>query len=185
MVCGMENDVFLRSLELSDINQDYCDWYSNEDRHLDYFSGSGRVFNKESLVKDFKDGIESSRWFYYLIVSKSGDAVGNIKIGPIDLRNRTSDMVCLVGDRRFLGKGIATKAISKAVEIAFDKYDIRRLQTGMYASNIGSIKAYTRAGWSIEATFRGFYLVNGKSEDRVCVCYLNPKYFESESGRKN
>ena len=27
---------------------------------------------------------------------------------------------------------------------------------------------------------QGFYLLNGVSEDRVCVCCLNPHYFNSE-----
>tara|TARA_B110000090_G_C13386906_1_gene448018 strand:+ start:563 stop:1117 length:555 start_codon:yes stop_codon:yes gene_type:complete len=176
----MENDIFLRPLELADINDSYCGWYVNKDQHLDYFSGSGKFFDQNSLIKDFNDGLRSSRWFYYLISSADGVPIGNIKIGPIDQLNKTSDMVCLVGDRRFLGKGVATKAISKAIALAFGKYDVRRLQTGMYASNVGSIKAYTRAGWSIEATFKGFYLLNGVSEDRVCVCCLNPHYFNSE-----
>ena len=76
-----------------------------------------------------------------------------------------------------MGKGLAQKAIQLASNLAFDKFDIRRLHGGMYQSNIPSIKAYTRAGWFIEATLKGYYLVDGKAEDRICVAYLNPRYF--------
>ena len=89
-------------------------------------------------------------------------------------------MVCLVGNRNFLGQGIASRAIKMANFIAFEKHDIRRLHGGMYASNIGSIKAYTRAGWSIEGNFKGYYLLNDLPEDRVCVSCLNPRYFNYE-----
>ncbi|EAZ98228.1 GNAT family N-acetyltransferase [Marinobacter sp. ELB17] len=170
----------LRSLERKHIDSEYISWFENKDGHLDYFTGSGREFSEELIVEDFQAGISSGKWFYYLIESASGDKIGNVKVGPIDHRNNTSDLVCLIGNRDFLGKGVASRAIKIANTIAFDKYDIRRLHGGMYASNISSIKAYTRAGWHVEATFKGYYWVNGKSEDRVCVACLNPKYFPKE-----
>lgn len=174
-------NIILRELLESDIDDEYLSWFTNSDGHLDYFTGSGRTFNREVILNDYRKGLESGSWVYYLIESKEGQKIGNVKIGPIDEKNWTSDLVCLVGNRDFLGKGIAKLAIEKANQIAFDKYGIRRLQGGMYASNIPSIKAYTRAGWFIEATMKGFYWVDGRPEDRVCVACLNPRYFPEES----
>jgi ribosomal-protein-alanine N-acetyltransferase len=175
----MSFEVKLRPLELADIDSEYCSWYENSDGHLNYFTGSGRQFDRDVLVHDYREGLDSERWFYYLIESESGDKIGNVKIGPIDLRNKASDLVCLVGNRDFLGKGIASKAISIGNAIAFEKHDIRRLHGGMYASHISSIKAYTRAGWFIEGTLKGFYWLNGAAEDRICVACLNPVYFRN------
>lgn len=177
----MTIEIKLRPLKLVDIDSEYCRWYENDDGHLNFFTGSGRIFSRELLVNDFDEGVKSSRWFYYLIESDSGEKIGNVKIGPIDLRNKTSDLVCLLGNRDFLGKGIASKAIEIANSIAFKMHDIRRLHGGMYASNISSIKAYTRANWFIEGTFKGFYWLNGVAEDRICVACLNPDYFSTES----
>lgn len=174
---GAMPDIRLVPLGLNHIDDEYVSWFENDDGHLDYFTGSGRVFTKEVIVQDYNDGLSSGKWFYYLIESASGDKVGNVKIGPIDQKNKTSDLVCLIGNRDYLGKGLAKQAIMLANKIAFEKHDIRRLHGGMYAGNIPSIKAYTRAGWFVEATFKGYYWVNGKSEDRVCVACLNPKYF--------
>jgi [ribosomal protein S5]-alanine N-acetyltransferase len=175
----MNTEVILRPVQLADIDDEYFSWYSNNDGHLDYFTGSGRSFSRELILRDFNDGIQSSRWYYYLITTGDGVKIGNIKIGPCDLRNKTSDLVCLIGNRDYLGRGLSSKAIVLANQIAFSQYDIRRLQSGMYASNIPSIKAYTKAGWFIEATMRGFYWVNEQPEDRVCVACLNPRYFSS------
>ncbi|MDO9145885.1 MULTISPECIES: GNAT family N-acetyltransferase [Comamonadaceae] len=177
----MSIEIKLRSLELADIDSDYCRWYENDDGHLNFFTGSGRIFSHDVLVKDFEEGLKTGKWFYYLIESDSGEKIGNVKIGPIDIKNKTSDLVCLLGNRNYLGKGIATKAIAIANLIAFQTHDIRRLHGGMYASNISSIKAYTRANWFIEGTFKGFYWMNGVAEDRVCVACLNPNYFSTES----
>ena len=118
--------------------------------------------------------------YYYLITDQTGVKIGTVKIGPVDLVNKTSDLVCLIGNRNYVGKGLAKLVISLANEIAFKDLDIRRLQGGMYEDNIPSIKAYTRAGWIIEGRMRGYYYVNGKSVDRVNVACLNPRYFQDE-----
>lgn len=177
----MVDEIKLRSLELVDIDEEYCSWYSNDDGHLNYFTGSGRAFDRNTLIEDFNEGVRSKRWYYYLILSEEGDRVGNIKIGPIDKKNLTSDLVCFIGNRKYLGQGIAAKAIKNANEIAFKKHGIRRLHGGMYASNLPSVKAYTRADWVVEATLKGYYWIDGVAEDRVCVVCFNPVYFEEET----
>ncbi len=177
----MSSEILLRPLVVEDVDQEYCSWYANDDGHLDYFSGTGRVFDREALLTDLQEGLNSGRWFYYIIQAAEGARIGNVKIGPIDKRNKTSDLVCMIGNRAFLGKGMAAKAIALANEIAFEKHDIRRLHGGMYSDNIASIKAYTKAGWVIEATFKGFYWVNDGPQDRICVACFNPKYFPANS----
>ncbi|ALI03727.1 N-acetyltransferase [Pseudomonas sp. FW306-02-F02-AA] len=173
----MSIGITLRELELGDIDDQYLSWFNNDDGHLNYFTGSGRVFTKQMITEDYKKGVESGLWTYFLIESDSGEKIGNVKIGPMDLKNKTSDLVCLIGNRKFIGQGGAKKAIALANEIAFSRFDIRRLQGGMLSGNIASIKAYTAAGWVVEATLNGYYWVNGEAVDRVCVSCLNPEYF--------
>lgn len=176
----MTEQIKLRKLELEDIDEEYVSWFDNGDGHLNYFTGSGRSFPRDVILEDFHKAAETGLWVYYLIESDSGEKIGNVKIGPMDTRNKTSDLVCIVGNRNFLGKGLAKAAISMANKIAFEEHDIRRLQGGIYAGNIPSIKAYTGGGWFIEATMKGFYLFNGEPQDRICVACLNPKYFPVE-----
>lgn len=174
----MHDGIHLRPMAMADIDAELCRWYDNSDGHLDYFTGSGRTFTKETLIEDFISGANSLKWFYYLIETLEGIRIGTVKIGPIDSKNRTSDLVCLIGNRTFLGKGLASKAIALANRIAFEEHKIRRLHSGMYETNVASIKAYTRAGWYIEAKMKGYYLFNEASVDRVCVACLNPAYFD-------
>jgi len=176
----MNIEIKLRKLVLTDIDEEYCAWYANDDYHLQYFTGSGRTFSRDILLEDFEKGERSGSHYYYIIETTNGIRIGNIKIGPIDMRNRTADLVCLIGNRLFVGKGVASHAISLANRVAFETYKIRRLQGGMHALNIPSIKAYTRAGWYIEATMKGFYLINDAPIDRICVACLNPLDFPSD-----
>ena len=94
----------------------------------------------------------------------------------------TSDLVALIGDRDYLGLGLAKEAIALGNVMAFEQHDIRKLYGGMFAAHIASIKAYTAAGWVIEGSLKGQYLVEGKPMDRVLVACFNPKYFPAETG---
>ena len=170
--------VSLRELVDADLDEEYFSWYMNEDGLLDTFTGSRRKFQREGILNDVHEGISSGRWFYWVVTHvETGARIGNVKIGPIDVVNKTSDLVCLIGNRDFLGRGLAREAIEQGSKVAFDKYDIRRLHGGMYENNIASIKAYTSAGWQLEGRLKGFYWVEEKSVDRILVCCLNPKYF--------
>lgn len=149
-------EVSIRPLELSDIDDEFVSWHQNQDGHLDYYTGSRRSFSNEELV-DWISGAEARGTYFFVILVDGTQPVGTIKIGPIDRSNKTSDLVCLVGSRRYVGKGLASRAISLANEVAFRNFDIRRLHGGMYQDNIPSIKAYCRAGWIIEGRMKGFY----------------------------
>lgn len=172
----MSINLNLRPMDIKDIDEEYISWFINTDGHLNFYTGSGRVFDKETISNDFKKSLETKQWFHY-IIEVDGKKIGNIKIGPVDLKNKTSDLVCFIGDRNHLGKGLATKAIAIANQIAFEKHDIRRLHGGMFSTNKPAIRAYTNAGWVVEAEFKGYYFSDGVSIDRVCVACFNPRYF--------
>ncbi len=175
-------EVELRKVRSDDVDDEFISWYQNTDGHLNFFSGSRKSFSRVELGRLIDESDADDRNFYYLIIADNGDKIGTVRIGPVDHSNKTSDLVCLVGNRNYLGKGLAKKAIRKANRIAFDEHDIRRLQSGMFEAHIASIKAYTGADWFIEGRMKGFYLVDGEPMDRVCVACLNPKYFP-DAGR--
>ncbi|MGJ8661941.1 MAG: GNAT family N-acetyltransferase, partial [Bacteroidota bacterium] len=124
-------------------------------------------------------GRETKQFYMYAVcLTESGKHIGNLKVGPIDYKNMNSDLVTVIWDRNEWGKGLATEAIKLGNKIAFEEYNIRKLTGGMYSSNVGSIKAYTKAGWIIEGTLQNQYVLNGKLEDRVMVSCFNPCYFQ-------
>jgi RimJ/RimL family protein N-acetyltransferase len=126
----MSLEVTLRKLEIGDIDDQYLSWFKNDDGHLNHFTRSARVFTNEMILDDYKKGVESGLWTYFLIEADNGEKIGNVNIDPMDLKNKTSDLVCLVGNRKLVGKGVAKEAIALANEIAFSKFDIRRLREG-------------------------------------------------------
>ncbi len=158
-----------------DIDERYVGWFA--DNIVTQFL-EARDLSVQDCRKFWRDGIQSGEHFMYAICLNGEDrALGTVKIGPINLKHRTSDLVTLIGERSMWGKGIASEAITLGSRIAFEVYGIRKLWGSIYADNIGSIKAYTRGGWVIEARMKGQFLREGQPMDEIIVSCFNPAIF--------
>jgi RimJ/RimL family protein N-acetyltransferase len=105
--------------------------------------------------------------------------VGNIKIGPIDLHHGLGEVGLLIGEPQSWGRGLASGAITMVCDIAGDQLGLRKLTAGCYASNIGSEKAFVRAGFEVEGRRRAHFLLDGVPEDLV----LMATWLRSRGGR--
>lgn len=173
--------LYIAKIKVSEITDRVMDWF-NDDQLMKYYTNSKRQITKESLLDAIEDGEKKGNQFTFGIYHREDDMlIGTLKLGPINFNHKTSDLVVLIGDRNYLGKGLAPKAIALGNELAFGHFDIRKLYGGMYESNIPSIKSYLRAGWLVEARLKGQYVVDGKTEDRIEVGCFNPKYFSEKT----
>lgn len=172
--------IYLRKIKINDITDRVMDWFDDKEL-MEFYTSSKNKITKESLIQSLKNGEEKGNLYTYGIFTNDEDTlIGTIKLGPINFNHRISDLVILLGDRNYLGKGLAVEAIKVGNDLAFEEFDIRKLFGGMYESNVPSIKAYTRAGWLIEGNLKGFYFHKGKNEDRILVGCFNPKYFSND-----
>lgn len=168
--------VYLRPLTEDDVTDRYLAWFRDEG--VTKFLESSNL-TRADVVEFLRRGKKEGGYHMYAIVMKDTDThVGNVKIGSIDERHGVSGMSTLIGDRAVWGRGAGRDAIRIANRIAFDQYGIRKLSAGIYGENIGSIKAYTNAGWVIEGHQVGQYVVDGETRDGVLIACFNEKYFK-------
>ncbi len=168
--------VYLRELTAEDVNDNYLEGFANNDV-TEFLEVDGKALSKNSVIEYMKQGRDSKSYFMYAVCLKENDKqIGNLKIGPINYKHMTADLVTVIWDRDQWGKGLATEAIKEGNKAAFEIYNIRKLTGGIYESNIGSIKAYTKAGWIEEGRLFNHYISNGKFEDRIIISCFNPFY---------
>jgi [ribosomal protein S5]-alanine N-acetyltransferase len=172
--------IFIQEISVEDIDDQVMSWFKDEEL-MRFYTSSKKEITKNDLIASIEAGRKDENLITFGLFTKENNRlIGTLKLGPVHKIHKTSDLVILIGDRNYLGKGLAVEAIQLGNKVAFEKFDIRRLQGGMYVSNIPSIKAYTRAGWIIEGRLKGYYQVDGHNEDRILVSCLNPKYFTKE-----
>lgn len=107
--------------------------------------------------------------FLGIYVAELGRHVGNIKIGPLDRRHGLGEIGIMIGDRAAWGRGVATEAIVMMSEIGFAELGLRKITAGCYASNVGSKRAFEKAGFAVEAVRPAHFLLNGLPEDAVLL----------------
>ena len=138
--------VTLRPLEESDIDERYVAWFRDPDvtRFLE-----ARDISREDALDYLREGRRTGR-YRQLAICADGTHVGNVKIGPIQARHGVSDLVTVIGSRAHWGRGIASAAIRLAARTAFDGMGLRKLSASIDSLNVGSLAAYTRAGFAVE-----------------------------------
>ena len=98
------------------------------------------------------------------IIAAEEGHVGNIRLG-INAKHRRGELGLIVGRTDLHGRGIGTGAIHIASEYAFSDLDLWKLTCGIYADNGGSITAFERNGFQVEAIFQNHVLVEGRFQN--------------------
>lgn len=105
------------------------------------------------------------------VIDVDGGAVGSVSLFKFDELVRHAEVgIAVVAESR--GKGIGTAAISQIIEFAFVRCNLRRVHLEAIASNVGAIRAYEKAGFTIEGRQREHAWVRGKYEDVVIMGLL-------------
>lgn len=102
-----------------------------------------------------------------LAIEVNGEAIGAIGVHP--LRNeykKTAEIGYWLAEP-YWGKGIVTAAVKAVVPVAFERFDIVRLQAGVYSTNPASMRVLEKAGFEREAVHKKAIFKNGEVLDEV------------------
>jgi RimJ/RimL family protein N-acetyltransferase len=156
-------------LETEDVTNAYVEWLNNTEinRYLESRFQEHSLDSTKSFVESM---IQSPNNLLFGIRSLALERhVGNIKVGPIDYHHGLAEIGLMIGDREAWGKGIATDAITAVSNVSRYQLGIRKVTAGCYASNLGSSKAFQRAGFMIEAVRKDHFLLDGVTEDLLLL----------------
>ena len=173
-----------RELSPSDVLDSWQSWYDSE--HTKYYTRSGRKMNVTELRHSIELGREQGNQFTLGIFDTSTNlAIGTAKLGPIDPIHHLADFAVFIGNPHYLGKGLSSLLIAEGSKLAFSKYSVRKLHSGILANNIASIKAYTRAGWVVEGVLESHYVNNGQIQDWLLISKFSPNSPNYDSTRSH
>ena len=172
------SSIYLRPLTEGDFNDSYLAWF--RDPHVTRFLDA-RSISRTDAIDHLQRGRVASAWQLHAICLMADDRhIGNLKIGPVHWGHMISDLVTVIGERDAWGRGYAREAIKLGVDIAFGKLNIRKLSASIDSRNLGSIKAYTAAGFHIETILKDQFMDTSTSppllSDKVFVACFNPKF---------
>jgi len=108
----------------------------------------------------------------FLAIDIEGEAIGGIGIHPLDdVRHRSAEVGYWLSESRW-GHGIATDAVRSLVPVAFDRFDIVRLQAGIFSNNPSSMRVLEKCGFTREAIHKKAITKNGVLMDEVMYVHF-------------
>jgi len=159
--------VALRLLRPDDVTDAYVGWLN--DPEINRYLESRFQPQDEASVTAFVEAMLASDRNLLLAITDPADGrhVGNIKLGPIDPYHQHAAIGLLIGERDLWGKGYATEAIAALTAHAFGQLGLQKLYAGCYASNVGSARAFLKAGWVEEGRNRAHWRSDDGREDNI------------------
>lgn len=118
------------------------------------------------------------RWGVFLKTSP------NILIGSIALQywNKSSKSIELGADLRrdYWGKGLAFEFTKPAIDFAFEKLELNRVELRCNPQNMASKRIAEKFGFTFEGTLREYVYIDGKGyDDESVYSLLRSEYLES------
>jgi RimJ/RimL family protein N-acetyltransferase len=136
-----------------------------------------RAMTSDHLVEYVRSMLASSDSFLLAVLTnESHEHIGNIKLGPINRNHETASIGLFIGEKTWWGKGVATETIAAVSDWAFNSVNLSKLSAGAYATNIASIRAFERCGFSREGLLRSqVQLDSGTRDDVVLLGKVRPQ----------
>ena len=176
--------VFLRPLEREDLNARYLGWLN--DPEVTRYMETGAFPTTARDLEKFYDEVTGSRNQIILAVAdkKSGQHVGNVKLGPIHWIHRCATFGIMIGDKRFWGRGVGLEATRLMVEFGFERLNLRRIDLGVLAEHDAAVRCYEKAGFKVEGRMRESVFQDGKYGDRLWMGLLRSEYKSLKATRR-
>ena len=146
--------LFLRLVTIDDCTDAYVDWLN--DPEVNHYLETGWSVQTLKSIRTFVDSmLSTSDNYLFAIVLKDNLAhIGNVKIGPINRIHLYADLGYFIGTKEQWRKGFASEAIGVAVDFAFVRLGLHRVQAGVNSENSASRKVLLKVGFSHEGALR-------------------------------
>jgi RimJ/RimL family protein N-acetyltransferase len=156
----------LRTLTAADADDRYLGWM--RDSEINQFLESRFAEHSLTSLEKFIESCNAGADELLLgICLTNGRHIGNIKLGLVNRHHQNAAVGLLIGERDCWGRGYGSEAIIGVTAHAFGSLDLQKLYAGCYASNVGSARAFVKAGWAEEGRSKGHWLSHGTREDNV------------------
>ena len=151
--------IYLKELKISDVTKKYVDWMNDYEVHK--YTEQKSILHTFDSICAFVNQIDKSKneILFGIFLDKTDEHIGNIKLGPMDLNHKNSDISYFIGNKKMWGKGYTTLAIKEIIKIA-KKMNLEKLQASFYEINNGSKKVLIKNGFKLEGKLKSQILYN-------------------------
>lgn len=168
-------------IELTELNESHVDyfyeWLHDEEAIQYSLSIFQKLKSKEAIDKWYQQNLTLTNTFQkgvYLINEKK--MIGYAGIYNLSATNQSGEYFIFIGDKNYWNKGIGTKVTQEILAHGFKCLKLNRIMLTVSDLNYGGVKAYQKAGFTIEGKMREASYRNGKYHDKIIMSILQSEY---------
>jgi len=166
----------LRALEPEDIEVLYK-W--ENDTALWRVSDTVAPFSKYTLrqfIENQRYDIFETKQMRLIIESKESSApIGSVDLFDLDLFNSRAGVGIMIYDRRNLGQGFASEALTVLIKYAFQVLNLNQLYCNIAASNTKSLSLFRSKGFTTVGIKKEWTKTTSDWQDEYMLQLINPK----------
>lgn len=154
--------LLFRTLSKEDVSERYLGWLNDPDvnQFLETRFTSQTREACEKFVSDMEK--DAASYLFGIFDKETFEHIGNLKLGFINTHHLSAQLSLLIGKKSCWGKGYATESIRCITKWGFDVLKLERIEAGCYDTNMGSLRAFLKAGYSVEGFFRNSVIYEGR-----------------------
>lgn len=156
----------LKILTPEDVTDAYVSWL----RDPEITKYSDNYFREFSLAgqKDYvAQALEDPTTRLFGILAAGQKHIGNVALVNINEQHSNAEVTFLVGDRDYAGKGIATEAVGRVVEVSRSKLCLSKVYAGCASPNEGSRRVLLKNGFQQEGRRKCHLRYGGEWMDQL------------------
>lgn len=166
-----------------DLSKNYFQWFN--DAEVMRYMYRGLMPNTEESMGAFYQSISRSATdAVFAIVVKDGDVhIGNTGLHHIDWVNRRAEFGIIIGEKDCWGRGYGSEAAALMVEYGFRRLNLHRIYLGVHAEHAAGVRAYEKAGFTVEGRLRDEFFRDGRYADRLIMGIVRGEWEAARADR--
>lgn len=111
-----------------------------------------------------------------IYLQETNALIGYAGLSNLSATNQSGEYFILIGEKAYWGKGVGTAVTKQVLTLGFTEHRLNRIMLTVSESNLGGIKAYTKAGFVVEGRLRAACCRNGLFHDKIVMSVLKAEW---------
>lgn len=159
------SNFYLKNFDLSLVREEYLGWLRNKKINK-YLINAGQDISLEQ-IKEYCLNLLSScnNIFLGLFIKDENHHIGNVRLGPMDIKSKVCQFSMMIGDPRYHGIGLGTEIVSVCIQYCFRDLGMQKFFLEVIDDNKAAIRIYEKNGLTTEGLLKKHLMLDGHYHD--------------------
>ena len=158
----------LKPIETEDVT--ILNKWKNDEEVFKYLGGGFRPISESQQKKWMESMIENNSTNQrFMIISEDNKKIGFIGLYSISEIHRTCTLGIYIGEKKYWGKGIASRAYSALEDYARRYLNIRKIRLEVVRDNEGAVNLYKKLQFEMCGVFKKDRFIDGEYRDIILM----------------